>query len=438
MTTTPKRLNDSSTSRRTFLKASTAALAGGLAGATQIAASRENAGGSDLLRVGLIGCGGRGTGAAGEALRADKNVKLTAMGDAFEDRLQLSLEKLESREDFADKIDVPPNRRFVGFDAYKGVIESGVDVVLLASPPHFRPKHFRAAIEAGIHVFAEKPVAVDAPGVRSVLETNQMAKERKLSVVSGLCLRYSNGFRETVSRIHNGAIGEIHTLQANDYRGEIWVKPRQPDWTDMHWQMRNWYYFTWLSGDFNVEQHVHFLDVCIWIMKDTYPVSAIGMGGRQVRTGEEFGNIYDHHSVTYEFANGAKLFSNTRQMRGCQNDMSAQAVGSKGRANLSEGEGGLYIVGDDKWTYPHEDNDIYQTEHDELFASIRKGTPINNGEYMAKSTMLAIMGRMATYTGQRITWDQAINSKEDLTPSKYEWGPIETPPIAMPGITKFI
>ena len=437
MTSKPAEPAELSKSRRKFLKASTAVLAGGLSTATQNVASCAHAAGSDRLRIGLIGCGGRGTGAASQALRADEHVQLTAMGDVFEDRLQLSLGSLQKIENVAQKIDVAPDRQFIGFDAYQQVINSGVDVVLLATPPHFRPAHLRAAIDAGKHVFAEKPVAVDAPGVRSVLDSCRIAAEKNLSVVSGLCLRYSQGFQATISRLHDGAIGEIHTLQANDYRGPIWVKPRQPDWTDMHWQMRNWYYFTWLSGDFNVEQHVHFLDICAWVMNNTYPESAIGMGGRQVRTGPQYGNIYDHHSVTYEYANGAKLFSNTRQMRGCQNNMSAHAVGTRGRANLSESRKGLSIESDDPWTYSSKDNDFYQTEHDELFASIRRGNPVNNGSYMAHSTMLAIMGRMATYTGQRITWDQAMESQEDLSPAKYQWGPIETPPIAIPGVTKF-
>ncbi|MCA9204230.1 MAG: Gfo/Idh/MocA family oxidoreductase [Planctomycetales bacterium] len=394
--------------------------------------------GGELIRIGLIGCGGRGTGAAGQALRADKNCQLVAMADAFDDRLELSLRSLSQTEDLAKKIDVPPERRFVGFDAYKQLLESGVDVVLLATPPHFRPLHLAAAIAADKHVFAEKPVAVDAPGVRSVLETCRLAKQKNLSVVSGLCLRYSYGFQELVRRIHDGGIGDIHTLQANDYRGGIWIKPRQADWTDMHWQMRNWYYFTWLSGDFNVEQHVHFLDVCAWVMGNEYPVRAIGMGGRQVRTGPEFGNIFDHHSVVYEYANGAKLFSNTRQMRGCKNDMSAQAVGSGGRANLNERQGGLYLDAKSRWTYEGPENNIYQTEHDEMFAAIRAGQPINNGDYMARSTLLAIMGRMATYTGQQISWEQAMNSQEDLTPPAYEWGPLAAPPVAVPGETKFV
>ena len=427
-------------SRRDFLKASTLAAmsAGSVAGARDAAAA-PHVGGSDLLKVGLIGCGGRGTGAASQALAADKNVKLVAMADMFEDRLQSSLAGLKKREEIAGKIDVPKQRQFVGFDAYKELIAGGVDVVLLATPPQFRPAHLKAAVDAGLHVFAEKPVAVDAPGVRSVLATCQEAKQKGLSVVSGLCLRYSYGFQEVVKRIGDGAIGDVTMLQANDYRGTIWLRPRQPDWTDMHWQCRNWYYFTWLCGDFNVEQHVHFLDVCAWAMGNRYPARAIGMGGRQVRTGPEYGNIYDHHSVVYEYEDGAKLISNTRQMRGCKNDMSAHAVGTGGRASFRERRGGLTVTsGGKEWVYRGDDNNIYQTEHDEMFAGIRNGKPINNGQYMAHSTLLAIMGRMATYTGQEITWEMAMNSKEDLTPAKYEWGPAPKVEIAVPGVTKFV
>jgi predicted dehydrogenase len=323
----------------------------------------------------------------------------------------------------------------VGFDAYKQVIEN-VDVVLLTTPPHFRPMHLRAAIDAGKHVFAEKPVAVDAPGIRHVLETCELAKKKGLSVVSGLCLRYDKGFQETVDRIHNGAIGEIGMLQALDYRGTIWRKPRQPNWTDMHWQMRNWYYFTWLSGDFNVEQHVHYLDACSWV-KDAYPVSVVGMGGRQVRTGNEFGNIYDHHSVTYEFADGAKLFSDTRQQSGCFNKMSSNCTGTKGTAIVSE-SGHVIANGTDEWKYRGKHKNMYEVEHDQLFAGIRSGKPLNNGEYMAKSTLLAIMGRMATYTGKKITWEQALNSKESLGPRKLAWGDVPMPDVAIPGVTKFV
>ena len=425
-----------SSSRRRFLKTSSATILAGASSVNPFLSRSAHAAGNDLLRVGLIGCGDRGTGAAAEALNADQNVKLVAMGDAFADRLQASLAKLKENTTIHSKVDVREDRCFVGFDAYQQVIDSGIDVVLLAEPPHFRPRHLKAAVEAGKHVFAEKPIAVDAPGVRSVLATCEEARKKRLSIVSGLCLRYSRGFQESIQRIHDGALGEIRALLANDYRGSIWVKPRQPKWTDMEWQMRNWYYFTWLSGDFNVEQHVHFLDICAWIMKGEYPVRAVGMGGRQVRIGPEYGNIYDHHSVVYEYANGARLFSNCRQQPGCHSDMSCNVLGAKGTAHLTEE--GLTLSAETTWKFSGPDNNIYQTEHDELFASIRSGKPINNGEYMAKSSLLAILGRMATYTGQSITWEQAMNSKEDLTPEKYEWGSVPTPAIAMPGITQFI
>jgi len=421
------------TSRRDFLKTSAAVVAGSLAAAPHV-----HAAGTDLLRVGLIGCGGRGTGAAAQALRADRNVKLVALGDAFQDRLEKSLATLQKDAEIADKIDVKPERCYVGFDAYKQVI-AACDVVLLCTPPHFRPVHLRAAVDAGKHVFAEKPVAVDAPGVRSVLATCADAGKKGVSVVSGLCLRVDNGFKETVRRLQDGAVGDVLALQANDYRGGRWAKPRQTDWSDMVYQMRNWYNLTWLSGDFNVEQHVHFLDVCAWVMKDEYPIRAVGMGGRQVLTAPEYGNIYDHFSVVYEYAGGAKLFSNCRQQKGCKNDISAHVQGTKGRAELSERKNGLIIKNNTDWHYAGPENQMYQTEHDLLFASIRDSKPINNGVYMAKSTLLAIMGRMAAYTGQQITWEMALNSKEDLSPPKYEWNVrLPDPPVSIPGVTKFV
>jgi predicted dehydrogenase len=435
----PKTTYDSNalqdSSRRQFIGTSLSTAAAVSAGTIAFTSPVHAASGDDVLRVGLIGCGGRGAGAARQALEADSRVKLVAMGDVFEDRLQSSLKSLSAVKEIADKIDVPREQQFVGFDAYKDVLATDVDVVLLTTPPHFRPIHLKAAIDAGKHVFAEKPVALDAPGVRSVLETCAEAKRKNLSVVSGLCIRYDGGFRETVKRLHDGAIGDIHTLIANDYRGSIWVKPRENDWSDMQWQMRNWYYFTWLSGDFNVEQHVHYLDVCAWVMGG-YPSKAIGMGGRQVRTDPMYGNIFDHHSVTYEYENGARLFSNCRQQRGCKNEMSSFAFGSKGRATVSEKK--LEITSNSTWVFDQEVKNMYQVEHDELFAGIRAGEPLNNGEYMAKSTMLAIMGRMATYTGQEITWEQAMNSSQDLSPEKYEWGAAPEVVIARPGITKFI
>jgi predicted dehydrogenase len=420
-------------SRRQFLKTSAAVAA---SAASAAAVPFVHAQGSDLLKVGLIGCGGRGTGAAAQALNADRNVKLWAMADAFRDRLDSSLATLRKDQAIAAKIDVPASRQFVGFDAYQGVIGSGVDVVLLCTPPHFRPAHLRAAVTARKHVFAEKPVAVDAPGVRAVLATCEEARRRNLSVVSGLCLRYSNAYREMMRRLHDGAIGDLVALQANDLRGRIWVFPRQKGWSDMEWQMRNWYYFTWLSGDFNVEQHVHNLDVCAWALREQYPARAVGLGGRQVRTGPEYGNIYDHFSVVYEYASGVRVYSHTRQQVNCKNEIAVHVLGARGRANINERR--MVITGAKPWEQRGRDNNFFQTEHDELFASIRNGRPINNGAYMAKSTLMAIMARMAAYTGREITWEMALNSKEDLTPARYEWGRLATPAVAMPGVTRFV
>lgn len=419
-------------SRRRFMKTASLSVT---SGAILAAGHPVHAAGSDTLKLGLIGSGGRGTGAAKQALMADQNVKLVTIADMFPERVSSCLRSLSADSDVAAKVDVPKERQFLGFEAYRDVLDSDVDVVLLTTPPHFRPIHLKAAIEAGKHVFAEKPVAVDGPGVRSVLKSCALAKQKNLSVVSGLCLRYDAGFQETIQRIHDREIGDVHTLFADDYRGPIWVKERKPDWSDMHWQMHNWYYFTWLSGDFNVEQHVHYLDVCAWVM-NKYPVKAIGMGGRQVRTGEMFGNIYDHHSVIYEYDDGSRVVSNCRQQSGCKNSMRAFAMGTAGSALISER--GLEIEGRQKWSFKGPVKNMYQVEHDRLFESIRSGKPRNDGEYMSYSTLMAIQGRMATYTGQEITWDQALNSKLDLSPAAYQWGDAPEVTIAMPGVTKVI
>ncbi|MCS7167596.1 MAG: Gfo/Idh/MocA family oxidoreductase [Gemmatales bacterium] len=417
-------------SRRQFLQTSAAVTA-------SFAIERfAHAAGSDRLKVGLVGCGGRGTGAASQALRADKNVQLFALADVFEDRLQKCLTQLQQDMEIADKINVPKERQFVGWDAYQKVIAC-CDVVLLCTPPHFRPIHARAAVEAGRHLFVEKPVAVDAPGVRSFLDTTEMARQKRLSLVAGLQLRYSYPHQEAVRRIQDGQIGPVVALQANDFRGPIWVVPRQPGWSDMYWQMRNWYYFVWLSGDFNVEQHVHMLDLASWV-KGEYPVRAIGTGGRAVRTGPEYGNIYDHFAIIYEYADGTRLFAQCRQMPQCANDVAVYVTGTQGRGEL-RADRVLLRTGKDTWRYSGKPNVAVQTEHDELFQSVRKGEPINNGEYVAKSTLLAIMGRMAAYTGQVITWEMALTSKEDLTPPRYDWNvPLPVAPVAQPGKTKFV
>ena len=418
-------------SRRDFLKTSATAAAG-VAMASAIA-SRAYAAGDDVLRIGLIGCGGRGTGAAAQALNADKNLKLIAMGDAFKDRLEGSLATLK-KQAIGSKIDIDEAHKFTGFDAYQKVIDCGVDVVLLCSPPHFRAAHLKYAIAAGKHVFAEKPVAVDAPGVRSVMETCEEAKKKNLAIVSGLCWRYHNPKRETMAKVHDGAVGDILAIQSTYNTGLLWSHPRQPEWSDMEWQVRNWTYFTWLAGDIIAEQHIHSLDKAAWAMKDDYPVKATSIGGRQVRTAKEFGNIYDHFNTVYEFKNGVKCFSSCRQQKGCDDDVSDYIIGTKGTCAVMKHT----ITGANEWKCGLKDSDMYQTEHDELFASIRAGKPINNGDYMCKSTLMAIMGRMSAYTGKTITWEQALNSKEDLSPPKYEWGSIEIPAVAMPGITKFV
>jgi predicted dehydrogenase len=431
-------------SRRDFLKTSTAAVAG-VAATYLSAVPNVHAGGNDVIGVGLIGCGsprgGRGRGAADNCIHAGPNVKLVAMGDLFKDHLTYSRDFLKKRN--PDKVDVPDDRCFIGWDAYRDVIHcKGVDVVILATPPHFRPLHLQEAVAAGKHIFAEKPVAVDAPGVRSVLKTAAEARKKNLSIVSGLCWRYDAGMRDTFARVHDGAIGDIVSLQCTYNTGGLWMVPRQKEWSDMEWQIRNWLYFTWLSGDFNVEQHIHSLDKMAWVMKDEYPVKAVGLGGRQVRTGPEYGNIFDHHSVVYEYAGGQRLFSNCRQQDGCAHDVSDQVVGTKGvcTINAMRSRFSIKTFGSGKsWVArpPANRRNMYQNEHDELIAAVRAGKPINNGEYMAKSTLMAIMGRMVTYTGQVITWDDALNSKEDLTPARYEMGKLAVAPAARPGVTKF-
>ncbi|MFO0927463.1 MAG: Gfo/Idh/MocA family oxidoreductase [Gemmataceae bacterium] len=414
------------TSRRDFLGASAAGLASASLALPGLMPA-VHAAGSDNLRIGLIGCGGRGTGAASQALRADPNVRLVAMGDMFADRLQGSLNTLRNDEEIAKRVDVKPDNCHHGFDAYKRVIDSGVDVVLLTTPPGFRPMHLKAAVEANKHIFCEKPMAVDGPGVRSVLETAREAKKRNLALVAGFCYRYEKGKRETMKRIHEGLIGDIVTLQCVYNTGALWHRPREQGWDDMTWQVRNWLYFTWLSGDHIVEQACHSIDKMAWAMKDVPPAKAFGTGGRQSRTGPEFGHIFDHHAVVYEWASGVKMFHHCRQQAGCANNVTDFVYGTLGTAEVMAHR----IKGKNAWIHRKKKNDraedMYQNEHDELFASIRNGKPINDGERMAQSTLMAIMGRMATYTGQEITWEMALNSKENLSPPKYDFGPLPVP-----------
>jgi predicted dehydrogenase len=339
------------------------------------------------LKVGLIGCGGRGSGAASQALKADPNVVLTAMGDAFEDQLQKSLQNLQ--KSCGDKVKVTPETCFVGLDAYQNVIDSGVDVVLLATPPGFRPVHLKAAVDAGKHIFCEKPVATDSPGVRSVLESVKKAKEKNLALVAGFCWRYDTARREFYKRIHDGAIGDLRAIYATYYTGQVKPMPaaseRPAGMGDLEWQMRNWYNFTWLSGDGYGEQACHSVDKVGWGMKDQSPLKAVAVGGRQ--TPNNPGNIYDHMFVVYEFPDDVRAFVGQRQIGNTYSDNSDYLMGSAGFAKI-QGWTGVFIKGKEDWRYRGPKPDMYQTEHNELFASIRSGKPINDGEWMAHSTPL--------------------------------------------------
>ena len=423
------------TSRRDFLKNSGVAVSGAFAAPFILTPSSFAQSPGETLRIGLVGCGGRGSGAAAQALAADKNVQLTAVGDAFEEPAHRAIKGLTKVA--GDKVKVEPDQIFHGLDAYQKVINSGVDVVLLASPPGFRPAHIKAAIDAGKHVFAEKPMAVDAPGVRAVLAAAEEAKKKNLSLVSGFCWRSHFPKRETFEKVHNGAVGDIHTIYSTYNTGP--VKPdtvRKDGWTDMETQVRNWYQFTWLSGDHIVEQAVHSLDMMSWAMRDVAPVRVSGNGGRQART-SSLGNIYDHFAIVYEYENGVRGFHHCRQTTGCSNDYSVNIAGSKGRCLVDCSRGQHRISGETSWSYAGTNNEMYQTEHDEFFAAIRAGKALNHGEWMARSTMLAIAGRMAAYTGQTIMWEDAMNSQESLVPANLSWNaPVEFAPVAIPGRSK--
>jgi myo-inositol 2-dehydrogenase / D-chiro-inositol 1-dehydrogenase len=425
------------TSRRDFLK--TSAIVGSALAAPAIMPgelfAREN---TDTLRVGLIGCGGRGSGAASQALRADKNVVLTAMGDAFEEQLQKSLQSLQ--KEHPDRVKVTPEKCFVGLDAYQKVIDSGVDVVLLATPPGFRPVHLKAAVDAGKHVFCEKPMATDAPGVRSVLASVKAAKEKNLALVAGFCWRYERARQEFYKKIHEGAIGDIRAVYATYYTGPVKPMPpassRPAEMGDLEWQMRNWYNFTWLSGDGYVEQACHSVDKVAWALKDQPPLKAVAVGGRQTPNNQ--GDIFDHMFVVYEFADDVRGFVGQRQIANCYSENSDYLVGSAGFGKIHGGPGPI-IKGKENWRYKGPKTDMYQHEHDELFASIRSGKPINDGVRMAQSTLMGIMGLMAAYTGQEVTWEQAMNSQQKLVPDQLDWKmKLDIAPMAVPGVTKFV
>ncbi len=430
-------LSPSPSNRRDFLKTS-AAVGGVLASELSFPTVSRGAGPSDKLRIGLVGCGGRGTGAASQALKADSNVQLVAMGDVFPEAVERSLKNL-STQVAAEKINVKPELRFSGLDAYQKVIDN-VDLVVLATPPGFRPFHLRAAVEAGKHIFTEKPMATDGPGVRSVIESVKIAKAKKLAMVAGFCWRYDLAKRAVFGKMLDGSIGDLRAVYGTYLTGPVKPMPkadtRPAGMTDLEWMVRNWYNFTWLSGDGLVEQAIHTVDWMMWAMGDKPPVKCTATGGRQIPA--HGGNIYDHIAVNYEWEKGVRGFIAQRQITGCYGENSFYALGTKGNAYISRGAYTTDLNGERNWKYEGPTPDMYQVEHDELFASIRAGNPINNGDRMVTSTMAGIMGRMAGYTGQEITWDMAMNSKEVLVPDIKNWDTKwEVPGIALPGRTRY-
>lgn len=427
-----KHTTEGSTRREFLGQTAAAAAAGGLAaqlGLSRSAYAAEN----NTLRLGLIGCGGRGTGAARQALRADPHTKLVAMGDAFEQPLQRSLNRLDSGAR-ADRVQVDKDHQFVGLDAYKKVIDS-VDVVLIAPPPGFHARHLRAAVDAGKHIFTEKPAGVDPVSIRSTLESREKAQQKNLSVVSGLCWRYEGQTQEMIKRIHDGAIGRIVAADTVRYTGAPWIHERRPGMTNMQWQVFNWYNFPWLSGDINVEQFVHELDRIAWAMGGEYPTSCMGTGGRFPNHKKGRGNIYDHMACLFDYQDGKKLYATHRRETGCQNHMEVIVKGTKGTAHMQARR----ITGPNAWNPKGGRTNMYLREHQAFFRSIRNNQPINDLDYHARSTMMAIMQRESAYTGDRIGWDEAMNSQLQMTPPHITWDMNipEVPPVVTPDGTTF-
>ncbi len=425
------------TDRRSFLQTSLATTAGVAATAvTQssraVDAKAVHQGGNDVIRVGLVGCGGRGNGAAINAMNAGKDIRIVSVGDLFEDSIKISKQSLAKRN--PEQFVVDDEHTFVGFDCFEKVINSDIDVVLLASPPHYRPAQIEAAVAAGKHIFAEKPIATDPAGVRRVLAACQEADAKGLNVVSGLCWRYDQGVRETMGKLHDGAVGDIVSTQANYLTSPIWIRARKPGESEMHYQCRNWYYFTWLSGDHYVEQFIHSLDKAMWLRHDEPPVKAYGLGGRQTRSDATQGNIYDHFAVIYEWADGSKTHAYTRQFSGSFNQTEDFIYGTKGMAKVLAHE----IDGESRWKFSGNKPNMYDHEHVELFEAVRGQRPqINNGEYMCRSTMMAILGREVCYSGKELTYEQVANSPQDLSPPSYDWDQPLTAEVANPGKYQF-
>ena len=420
-------------SRREFVKVSAAIGAGVLAAGT----SRMYAAGSDKIRLGLIGCGGRGRHDGPNCLNAATNVELVAMGDLFKDQLDGARSMFE--KDLPDKVKVTDDTCFAGWDAFKKVLACDVDMVILTTPPHFRAEHLRAAVEAGKHVFMEKPVAVDPVGVRSVIESSEIAEKKGLTIVAGTQMRRIAHLMDAVKRIQNGDIGQIvggQCVRLGDGMMSWGPTPRKPEWTDMEWQLRRWLFLTWLSGDFIAEMHVHNLDIMNWVLGGP-PVQCVGMGGREVRTGPEYGNVYDHFSVEYEYANGVRIEYMGSQIDGVTDRCDQWIVGTKGKAYLDFAN--AIFEGEKPFKYDGPAWNPELKQHADQISAIRDGKTLNEGRRIAESSMTSIMGRMSAYTGRALKWDWAMKaSKLDLRPEKYEFGDLEMQPVAVPGKTPLV
>ena len=388
----------------------------------------------DSIKVGLIGCGGRGTGAIMNILEADSRTKVTALADAFRDRVDITLESVKLKHPERSKI--TDDTIFTGIDCHEKIVQSDIDVVLLATPPHFRPAQMEAAVAAGKHVFCEKPVAVDVPGAKRVLAACEEAESKGLSVVSGLCWRYSEGVNETIKKIQEGAIGDIRAIECNYLAGTLWYRtpPKDVEWSSMENQLRNWLYFTWLSGDHTAEQHIHSIDKALWLMNDIPPVSCHASGGRIARTEKKWGNVYDHFATAFEWEDGRKAFSHCRQIANCWSQTDDMVYGTKGIAKVLsfqlENEDGIWKYGGDR---QNKGGRMYVNEQRALVESIRNVDPINNGQYMVNSTLMALMARDAAYTGKKIKWEDYLKSEVVLGPDSYDDAYYQPDPVAIPG-----
>lgn len=424
-------------SRRDFLRSSAVAVAGAVAtGAWLAAPAGAYAAGSDTIRVGVIGCGGRGTGAARDIVAGAEGIDIVAMGDLFPDRLARSRAALA--EALGAHYRVDDDHAFTGFDAYERVLASGVDLVILATPPGFRPAHLEAAVAAGKHIFAEKPVAVDPAGIRAVVAAAELASRKGLAIVAGTQRRHQAKYREAMARLEDGAIGEAVGGSVYWNQGGLWSVERTNGMSDMEWQCRNWLYFAWLSGDHIVEQHMHNIDVANWVF-GAHPVSANGVGGRQSRTDPKYGHVYDHFAVELEYPSGARVLSMCRQQDGTTPLVAERFTGTHGTFSIGSGAPAVIRArGSTDWTRPTREDEVspYVQEHTDLVASLRAGAPLNELRQVAESTLTAIMAREAAYTGEAVTWSEIMASGLDLTPGPLGFGPLGVAPVALPGVTR--